>query len=370
MLNIEKSYLEKCILCPRKCRANRINQPEGKSSCSAGPTSGQKYASGGSAGPTSGQERVSGGSAGPTSGQERASGSSRHYGFCGEGAEIRAAFAGIHFGEEPCLCSSKGSGTVFFTGCTLKCPSCQNFQLSRLGAGRIVTQNELADIFLSLQGEGADNINLVTGTHFTPQIVSALGTAKKQGLILPVVWNTSGFEEIGTLELLKNSIDIYLTDIKTLDSHVAGSFFHTPRYPEVVKGAVLEMVCQCSARFSGEALQRGVIVRHLVLPGKLESTKEVLYWFNRELKGKAILSVMFQYTPIHHQAASEELTDTNRRISRKEYRQVIEWIDNLGLDEGYVQEYETDSNWLPDFTCRDPFPSRLCRTVWHYKGVY
>ena len=282
-------------------------------------------------------------------------------GFCGEFANVRVAFAGLHFGEEPCLCSAGGSGTVFFTGCTLKCSFCQNIQISREGIGRAVSEEELADIFLKLQGAGADNINLVTGTQFVPGIINALMLAKNRGLKIPVAWNTSGYESSRTLEVLNQYIDIYLTDIKTLNGHVSAKYFNAGNYPDKVKAGVKKMVLNSELCYREESLVKGTIIRHLVLPGELESTKEVLLWIKKHFDKRALLSLMFQYIPVG--------SGPERRVTRKEYDTVLCWLNELGLDNGYVQEYgseDTENVWLPDFTKVKPFSSELCKGVWHY----
>ncbi len=283
--------------------------------------------------------------------------------FCGESADIRIAFAGLHFGEEPCLCSSGGSGTIFFTGCSLKCPFCQNMQISRHGFGRTVQTEEFADILLKLQKAGADNINFVTGTHFVPAILFSLELARKKGLIIPVVWNTSGYEEPATIKLLNKYIDIYLTDIKTLDSDLSLKVFKTDNYPRAVKSTLPLMVKGRGPEYKNDSLVKGVIVRHLVLPGELESTKKVIKWFKENIGGRALLCVMFQYTPVKENKTNPGL---NNLITQKEYEQVVLWLDEYGIEDGFVQELSTDSSWYPDFTKEYPFSSELCRKVWHY----
>lgn len=283
--------------------------------------------------------------------------------FCSECSDIRIAFAGLHFGEEPCLCSSGGSGTVFFTGCSLKCPFCQNIQISRHGVGRTVTQKEFSDILLELQIAGAENINFVTGTHFAPAILISLELARKKGLIIPVVWNTSGYEESEIIMLLNKYIDIYLTDIKTLDPVLSSRLFKAKNYPEAVEKTLPLMIQDRSSKYKNDSMVKGVIVRHLVLPGELESTRSVIKWFKENIGNRALLSVMFQYTPSNENKTYPGL---NNRITQKEYEQVVTWIEKYGIEDGFVQELSVDRSWYPDFNRENPFSKELCRKVWHF----
>ncbi len=292
---------------------------------------------------------------------------SRPGGFCRQGASIRAAWAGLHFGEEPPLTGSGGSGAIFFSGCTLKCRYCQNDQLSRRGLGRELSAGETARLMLALEREGAENVNLVTGSQFAPAIAEAADQARRQGLAIPLLWNSSGYESPPTLQMLAPWIDVYLPDCKTLDPELSRRFMGAPDYPQVAREALPAMAEARPLRFAGERLRQGVIVRHLVLPGYLESTREVLAWFRERLEGKALLSVMLQYTPNRRPAGSEEEGRVpERRVNDAEHRQVQAWLEDLGIEQGFIQEPELDSNWLPDFTRRNPFPPAQARPVWHY----
>jgi putative pyruvate formate lyase activating enzyme len=288
-------------------------------------------------------------------------------GFCREAAAVRAAWAGLHFGEEPPVTGSGGSGTIFFTGCTLKCRYCQNDQLSRSGIGGELTTEELAALMLRLQREGAENVNLVTGSHFAPGIAAAAGLARERGLAIPLLWNSSGYESLSTLELLAPWIDLWLPDCKTLDPELARGWMGAPDYPEVAREALAFMAEARPLSWEGERLRRGVIVRHLVLPGCLPSTHRVLAWFRERLYGKALLSVMVQYTPnpgILPSGAGEP--PPSRRVSAVEYDQVLAWLGELGIEEGFIQEPEPGSEWLPDFRRPNPFPEGKARSVWHF----
>jgi putative pyruvate formate lyase activating enzyme len=289
-------------------------------------------------------------------------------GFCREGAAVRAAWAGLHFGEEPPVTGRGGSGTIFFTGCTLKCRYCQNDQLSRSGLGAELDPGELARLMLRLQGEGAENVNLVTGSHFAPGIVEAARLAGARGLAIPLLWNSSGYESRATLELLAPWIQVWLPDCKTLDAELARRLMGAPDYPQVVREALAFMIEARPLAWEGERLQQGVIVRHLVLPGYPRSTREVLAWYREHLYGKALLSLMVQYTPNRR---ALELSDAREagpsiRVSAAEYDQVLGWIEELGIEEGFIQEPESGSEWLPDFSRPDPFPEGQARAVWHF----
>ena len=310
-------------------------------------------------------------------------------GFCRESAAVRAAWAGLHYGEEPPVTGSGGSGTIFFTGCTLKCRYCQNDQLSRGGLGKELSVEELATLMLRLQAEGAENVNLVTGSQFAPGIAAAAGRARGQGLGIPLLWNSSGYESRATLEMLAPWVDVWLPDCKTLDPKVSRRLMGAPDYPEVVKEAIPFMVRARPLRWEGERLRQGVIVRHLVLPGYPESTREVLAWFRQELYGKALLSVMVQYTPNPRLrrplregeavAGAEAATTAeapvppqaatpDRRVSEAEYDQIQGWLEELGIEEGFIQEPDPGSDWLPDFTRPNPFPEGQARVVWSCAG--
>ncbi len=287
-------------------------------------------------------------------------------GFCGESAEIRAACALLHFGEEPPITGTGGSGTVFFTGCTLKCVFCQNWQVSRGEQGTALSTEELATVFLRLQSRGAENINIVTGTQFAPGIIEAYRAAESRGLSLPLVWNSSGYETPETVALTADHVSFFLPDLKTLDPALSGTWFHAPDYPERTKRALLGMAEAVPLHFRGDSPVRGVIVRHLVLPGGLQDTYNVLKWFKENLDGKALLSMMYQYTPI---PGLDLPAPFDRMVTPAEYACSFEMLEDLGIEEGFFQEPETDGEWLPDFTAPRPFPSGKSLVVWHYAGI-
>lgn len=287
-------------------------------------------------------------------------------GSCGETALMRAACACLHFGEEPPITGSGGSGTVFFTGCTLKCAFCQNWQVSRRGAGAALSEDALAGIFLRLQREGAENVNIVTGTQFAPSILDSLRLARARGLAIPMVWNCSGYETLDTVAMLAGEVSFFLPDLKTLDPELARRYFNASDYPERAKTALLAMAEARPLRWSGESPTSGVIVRHLVLPGHLEQTHQALSWFAANLSGKALLSLMFQYTPIPGQGLPPPL---DRMASEEEHRQALAILDELGIENGFFQEPVPDAGWLPDFAKAEPFSSSLSRMVWHHQGA-
>lgn len=286
-------------------------------------------------------------------------------GFCGETDVIRVACACLHFGEEPVLSGKGGSGTVFFTGCTIKCGFCQNHQISTGGTGTGVTVEELVKIFTALKERGAENINLVTGTHFMPGIISAIIQAKKNGLAIPFLWNSSGYEEKESLMFLAPYIDIWVPDVKTLQPDLSTILFRRQDYPDKVKDSLLFMQEQGKIRIEEGIMISGVIVRHLVLPGALSSTKQALTWFKQNLSSHTLLSLMFQYVPVKRNDCPEK-GDLCRYVSRKEYEEVLSYLDELGIEEGFIQEPVNEDTWIPDFTKENPFPAEFAIPVWHY----
>jgi putative pyruvate formate lyase activating enzyme len=292
-------------------------------------------------------------------------------GVCGQSDRIRLAWAGLHFGEEPPITGSGGSGALFFSGCALGCPYCQNEQLSRHGMGREIPESELAGLMLLLQDRGAENINLVTATQFLPGVLAAAREARKRGLALPLLWNSSGYEGLDTLDMLEEAIDVFLPDCKTLDEQIGRRLLGVVDYPQVARQALERMVAARPLVWGGEGEQkrvlRGVIVRHLVLPGLLESTRQVLRWFAGSLNGRALLSVMFQYTPNSRANLSAGPGLSRRRLLTPEIRRVLGWLEELDVDDGYVQEVAEADSWLPDFGRTNPFPPGQAKPLWHWR---
>lgn len=273
-------------------------------------------------------------------------------GYCGETASLRVARAALHMWEEPCISGKTGSGTVFFTGCPLKCVFCQNSILAENGAGKAITADRLAEIFLALQSEGACNINLVTPTHFVPQIVSALKKAKADGLSVPIVYNTGGYEKPETLRLLEGMVDIYLPDLKYFSSRLSTRYSNAPDYFTKASSAIAEMFRQTGTPVIDEKtglMKRGIIVRHLLLPKRLVDSKKVLEYLFCTYHHDIYLSIMNQYTPIRR---FPDMPELNRRVSGKEYNMLIDYALNLGIENAFIQEGDTASeSFIPSFDC-------------------
>lgn len=258
-------------------------------------------------------------------------------GFCGCGQQIKIARAALHFWEEPCLSGQNGSGTVFFSGCTLHCCYCQNHKISNEAFGKVITSMRLAEIFLELQEKGAYNINLVTATQFLPSIVEALDIVKPK-LCIPIVYNCGGYEKVETIKALKGYVDIYLPDFKYYNSELALKYSNAADYFAVASEAIKEMITQTNGLVydHNNILQRGVIIRHMVLPGYRKDSFAVLKWISENLnKGKYLLSLMSQYTPTEQ---CKEHKEINRRVTTFEYQSVVKEAIRLGLDDGFIQE--------------------------------
>lgn len=270
-------------------------------------------------------------------------------GFCGCGREVKVARAALHFWEEPCISGSRGSGTVFFSGCPLGCVYCQNFEISRGHIGKAIPVERLAEIFLELQKQGAHNINLVTATPYVPQVISALKLARP-ALKIPVVYNSSGYERVETLRALKGFVDVYLPDLKYMSSELARRYSGAADYFEVAARALHEMIEQTDGiEYDSEGLMiRGVIVRHLVLPGARRDSIGILNWMSANLpRGKYLLSLMSQYTPIQGLGAFPEI---NRRVTSLEYDAVVSEAIRLGLTGGFMQQRgSADTAYIPPF---------------------
>lgn len=271
------------------------------------------------------------------------------YGVCGAGEHVKAGRAALHFWEEPCISGERGSGTVFFSYCGLKCVYCQNCAISRGRSGKEISVDRLVEIFLELQQKGAHNINLVTPTHYIPQIVSAVVKAKEAGLILPIVYNTSGYEKPESISLLRGVVDIYLTDFKYMDGELSGKYSGAPDYAKWAKLALNEMVSQTGeAVFDGEGImQKGVIVRHLLLPGCLSDSKNVVRYLFERYQNRIFYSLMNQYTPMDGSRVYPEL---GRRVTEEEYDALVDYAVSLGVENGFIQEGDTaEESFIPPF---------------------
>lgn len=301
-----EAYFTDCTLCPRQCHANRL--------------AGQR-------------------------------------GYCGKAAGLVVARAALHMWEETCISGENGSGTVFFSGCNLGCIFCQNYKISRNGRqhgeqeiGTEITAGRLAGIFLELESQGANNINLVTPTHYVPQIIEALEIAKGEGMNLPVVYNTSGYERAETIRMLEGYVDIYLPDMKYMDPALAAEYSGAPDYPAYAKEALREMVSQTGEfRIEEESglMTRGVLVRHLVLPGHVRESREVIRYLHDTYGNRILLSIMNQYTPMPQVRDHKHL---GRRVTKREYEKVVDYALELGVEYGYIQEGEAAlESFIPEF---------------------
>jgi len=265
-------------------------------------------------------------------------------GVCGTGTLLKAARAGVHMWEEPCISGEKGSGTVFFSGCSLKCAYCQNYQISIEGYGKEITVQRLREIFLELCGKGVHNINLVNPTHFAPAIAKAL----EQPLPVPVVYNSSGYEKIETLKMLEGKIQIYLPDLKYSDCAAAERYSKARNYPSVAQNAIREMFRQTGPFQMGAdgLLKSGVIVRHLILPGNLRNTYGVIDWVAETFQpGQVLFSLMSQYIPC---GKAEDFPEINRKITAREYRKVQDYLFQSGIEDGFVQSRKSaEESFVP-----------------------
>ena len=305
--------LKECSLCPRMCKVNRIDNEKG---------------------------------------------------MCRAPSSAKVSLAALHQWEEPCISgenncscvygnsSGRGSGAVFFTGCNLKCVFCQNFEISQHDYGKEVSIEHLAQIFLNLQKQGAYNINLVSPTHFVPQIKEALVIAKSNNLNIPIIYNTNGYENVETLSSLEGLVDVYLPDLKYYNDNYAIRYSKAPHYFEYAAKAILEMYRQVgSPQFNDKGLiTKGLIIRHLMLPGLLRDSKNILKWISENLPKSIYISLMSQYTPMHK---ANDFKELNSRIHKIQYDACIEYFFKIGLENGYVQELSSATDtYTPAFDLR------------------
>ena len=271
-------------------------------------------------------------------------------GYCGASNELKVARAALHMWEEPCISGEAGSGAVFFSGCPMRCRFCQNYSIAAARKGKVISIERLAQIFLELQEKGAANINLVTPTHYTLHIIKALDLAKENGLRIPVVYNTSGYEKTETLKLLRGYIDIYLPDFKYMDGLLAAAYSNAPDYPEYAKRALEEMVGQTGPLKLDEETgmaRSGVIVRHLVLPGHVRNSKAVIQYLYETYGDQIYISIMNQYTPMPPVTKDKLL---GRKVTRREYEKVIDYALELGVENGFFQEGDVaEESFIPEF---------------------
>ena len=271
-------------------------------------------------------------------------------GFCGAGNKVRIARCDLHFLEEPCISGKNGSGTVFFSHCNLRCVYCQNYKISHMGVGKTVSTEELAKAFLNLQEKGANNINLVTPTHYVPQIIDAVNLARKKGLTLPILYNSSGYENVETIKMLHGIVDIYLPDLKYFDDKYAERYSGVKSYFDIASRAISEMfksVGKCV--FDGNGIiKKGVIVRHMMLPHLLFDSKKILDYLFKTYGDDIFISIMNQYTPI--KTLPKDYPELNEKVSEKYYNSLIDYALKLGIKNAYIQEGETaKESFIPEF---------------------
>ena len=289
--------LESCCLCPRNCHINRYQKP----------------------------------------------------GVCGATSKMKIAHYGLHMWEEPIISGEAGSGTIFFSYCNLKCIFCQNYKISTEGYGKEISKDRLNELCLELQEKGAHNINLVTPTHYVPQIVDALQEIKDKVLKIPVVYNTSSYENVETIKKLNGIVDIYLADLKYYDNDLGKKYSHVSNYFKYASLAIKEMVEQ-AGKFviKDELMKKGVIVRVLILPGHVDDAKKLVYYLYTTYKDNIIISLMNQYTPLR----KLDYTNLNRKLKDEEYQEVIDYALDLGVKYAFIQEGETQSeSFIPNFDC-------------------
>ena len=298
MKNMNK--YENCLLCPRKCGINR----------STGQT-----------------------------------------GVCGVSSEIKVARAALHYWEEPCISGKRGSGAVFFSGCSLHCVFCQNREISDGKAGKLISKERLSDIFMELADKGANNINLVTPGQYIPDIVWAVNDAKSRGMKLPIIYNTSGYENVTELKLLEGIVDVYLPDCKSMDSTLSARYSRAKDYPSVAKQALSEMVRQQPDVVIDDAtglIQKGVIVRQLLLPGHVNDAKAVLKYLYDTYHDHVYISMMSQFTPI----ALKDYPEINRTVTRREYERLVDYALEIGITNAFIQEGDVaKDSFIPAFDC-------------------
>lgn len=292
---MDVKILEKCAICPHNCGINRLNNQIGR---------------------------------------------------CKSKDTVKVALYSTHNFEEPCISGKKGSGTVFFSNCNMNCVFCQNYEISQQGKGKEISIEELADIFIKQQEKDVENINLVTPTSYVPQIIEAIKIARKNGLKLPIVYNTNGYEKVETLKMLEGYVDIYLPDFKYSDNELGKRLSKVDNYFEIVTDALKEMYRQTGkAVFNGEGImQKGMIIRHLVLPNHILNSRRVLKWINENMHD-VYVSVMAQYFPTYK---AKEIDDINRKLTKEEYEQIENYLYRLDLENGYIQELgEHEEEYVP-----------------------
>lgn len=290
--------LKECTICPHRCKVNRLEGQRGRCRCDS---------------------------------------------------SIKIALASIHNYEEPCISSKNGSGTVFFSNCNLNCIYCQNYEISQEGKGKVVSTEHLAEIFIKQQNKGVNNINLVTPTMYVPQIIEAIKIAKQNGLHIPIIYNSNGYESIETIKMLDGYIDVYLPDLKYYSNELAKKYSKIDNYFSIATSAIKEMIKQVGNPIFNEdgIIQKGVIIRHLILPNHIQNTKNILKYIKENFDDETYISIMAQYFPTY-KAKDDSLL--NRKISKKEYKEVENYLYMLDLKNGYMQDLgEHEEEYVPNF---------------------
>ena len=272
-------------------------------------------------------------------------------GVCGVSSEIKVARAALHYWEEPCISGKRGSGAVFFSGCSLHCVFCQNREISDGKEGKLISKERLSDIFMELADKGANNINLVTPGQYIPDIVWAVNDAKSRGMKLPIIYNTSGYENVTELKLLEGIVDVYLPDFKYMDSTLSARYSRAKDYPSVAKQALSEMVRQQPDVVIDDAtglIQKGVIVRQLLLPGHVNDAKAVLKYLYDTYHDHVYISMMSQFTPI----ALKDYPEINRTVTKREYERLVNYALEIGITNAFIQEGDVaKDSFIPAFDC-------------------
>jgi putative pyruvate formate lyase activating enzyme len=272
-------------------------------------------------------------------------------GVCGVSSEIKVARAALHYWEEPCISGKRGSGAVFFSGCSLHCVFCQNREISDGKEGKVISKERLSDIFMELADKGANNINLVTPGQYIPDIVWAVNDAKSRGMKLPIIYNTSGYENVTELKLLEGIVDVYLPDFKYMDSTLSARYSRAKDYPSVAKQALSEMVRQQPDVVIDDAtglIQKGVIVRQLLLPGHVNDAKAVLKYLYDTYHDHVYISMMSQFTPI----ALKDYPEINRTVTRRENERLVDYALEIGITNAFIQEGDVaKDSFIPAFDC-------------------
>lgn len=265
------------------------------------------------------------------------------------GKNVKIALASLHYYEEPCISGNNGSGTVFFSGCNLSCKFCQNYEISQLGKGKEISVEELSDIFCDLQNKGANNINLVTGFMYVPHIIEAIKIAKKKNLDIPIIYNSSGYESIDTLKMLNGYIDVYLPDFKYYYNELSGNLSDCKDYFEIASESIKEMIKQVGKPIldNNGIIQKGVIIRHLVLPNHIQNSKKILKWIKDNISKDIYISIMAQYFPTFK---ALDYKDINRKLTEEEFSKIEDYVYRINLKNGYIQYLEeNEQQYVPKF---------------------